>query len=369
MKILHIITTIERGGAEKAVLTLAIAQKERGHEVTVAPLKGELDLLPIFRNHGIHILTHLKDKNPLRQVSLLRKIRDNYEVVHAHLPRAELVARGALKQGLLVITRHNSEQFFPGAPKFLSSRISRSVTKKSTVIAISNAVLVFLARNKELHSTARCSVIYYGYLPTEKKSSKSFEKSRSRLQNSVVNIGTISRLVPQKNLTLLLQLTHNLISRGHNVVTSIVGAGSQEFFLRKWVSDAGIEKSVRFLGKSDRISEFLQELDFFVLTSTYEGFGLVLLEACDNSVPIIASNISAIPEVLGSNHPGLFEVGSLESLLQVFEKLFNSKLLQTRVIREQRGRLELFSISNYVIKHDEVYSSFLKLNSDSRRVQ
>jgi len=356
MKILHIITTIERGGAENAVLALAIAQKERGHDVTVAPLKGEHELLPIFRNNGIQVLTLLKDKNPLHQVLLLRRIRHIYEVFHAHLPRAELVARGAIYQGSLIVTRHNSEPFFPGAPKLLSAQISRYVTKKATVISISNAVLTFLRKNNELHRTARNIVIYYGYLPTQEKSKKSFIKSPSNFQKKQIHIGTISRLVPQKNLTLLLRLTQTLINHGYNVCTAIVGIGSQEIFLKKWVSDAGIDDSVHFLGKTERISDFLQELDFFVLTSTYEGFGLVLLEAADCSVPIIASDISAIPEVLGSDHPGLFKVNSLESLLQVFEKLFNSRPLRAKLIKHQKNRLKLFSVANYALQHDEIYS-------------
>lgn len=369
MKILHIITTIERGGAEKAVLTLAIAQKEQGHDVTVAPLKGELDLLPIFSSYGIHVLTPLKSRNPLRQALLLRKIRDSYEVFHAHLPRAELIARVAVYPGALFITRHNSEEFFPGAPRFLSSRISRYVTKNSMVIAISNAVLAFLIENNQLHSTAQNRVIYYGFSPTKKNGGEFSVKPRPKFQNRKLRIGTVSRLVPQKNLTLLLQLTQTLIKRGHDVITSIVGIGPQDLILRKWVSDAGIEDSVNFLGKTDLIPEFLQGLDFFVFTSTYEGFGLVLLEACDNSVPIIASNTSAIPEVLGNNHPGLFEVNSLESLLQVFEKLHNSNLLQAQVVREQRSRLALFSVSNYVNMHNELYLSFQKLNYTPRRAR
>lgn len=365
MKILHIITTIERGGAEKAVLALAIAQKERGHEVTIAPLKGEPELVSTLRHHDIKVLTLFLNKHPLIQICMLRKIRHRYELIHAHLPRAELIARVALDHGSYVVTRHNSEPFFPNAPRIVSSKLSRWVTRNTTVIAISNSVHTFLVMHKELHPTSQSKVIYYGYAP---KKSKNLDEKHSNSESGKIRIGTISRLAPQKNLILLLQLTKNLICSGYRVETSIVGVGPLDFVLKKWAMDAGIENSVKFLGKTEQITEFLQELDFFVLTSNYEGFGLVLLEACDNSVPIIASNVSSIPEVLGPNHPGLFEVKSLESLLGVFEKLAHSQRLRARTIKLQKERLQLFTIDKYVSQHDKVYSSVQDFKSLPRQI-
>lgn len=64
-----------------------------------------------------------------------------------------------------------------------------------------------------------------------------------------------------------------------------------------------------WLGRTDRIIESLKLMDCFVLASQYEGFGLVLLEAMSANIPIVASNVSAIPEVLGIEHPLLSTPG------------------------------------------------------------
>jgi glycosyltransferase involved in cell wall biosynthesis len=66
-------------------------------------------------------------------------------------------------------------------------------------------------------------------------------------------------------------------------------------------------------------------MDIFILCSNYEGFGLVLLEAMQLRVPIIAANNSAIPEVLGFDYPGLFRTSDLESLIKVLNKFYYSR--------------------------------------------
>ena len=112
-RIIHIITTIERGGAENAVATLAISQVRAGHNVSVFPLKGRKELLDYLSENGVRVLLGGLNASPLRQVLLLRKLYAENVIFHAHLPRAELLTRIALGAGNYVITRHNAETFFP----------------------------------------------------------------------------------------------------------------------------------------------------------------------------------------------------------------------------------------------------------------
>lgn len=129
--------------------------------------------------------------------------------------------------------------------------------------------------------------------------------------------------------------------------------------LQDLAAELNISGNVRFIGKIDNVFEFLKSLDFFLLTSNYEGFGLSLLEAFDCNIPVIASNVSAIPEVMGRDHPGLFDCDSLNSLVSVFEKLLSSKLLQSRALEFQQARLTVFSMQRCLESHESIYGDYL----------
>lgn len=355
MKITHVITTIERGGAEKAVLALATAQAKSGHSVSVVPLKGKPELKEKFCEKQISVHLDALNMSPLNQIQILKRLIVDSEIIHSHLPRAELITRLAFGSAGLMITRHNSEKFFPKAPSLISSLLSRWVTRNSSLIAISKAVSNFLVKNKEISSNCDVNVIYYGYESQNKESN-----SRENCKDSeAIILGTISRLTPQKNLQLLLHFIQLQVLKGRQVFTRIVGEGPIKEELEALALKLGIKDYISFLGKIENVQEFLESLDFFLLTSNYEGFGLSLLEAFDSNVPVIASNVSAIPEVMGINHPGLFACGSLESLEMVFEGILFSKHLRSQTLAAQQERLSFFNMKNYLENHEIVYAKHL----------
>ena len=92
-KVTHLITTIERGGAEKQLLTLASEQVQSGLNVVVLYLKGKPDLRNEFEESGAEVNNLLGGKSFLKQIFLLSKyLRKNPSPVHAHLPKSELLA-------------------------------------------------------------------------------------------------------------------------------------------------------------------------------------------------------------------------------------------------------------------------------------
>ena len=123
--------------------------------------------------------------------------------------------------------------------------------------------------------------------------------------------------------------------------------------------DIEITENVTWLGQVDNTHEIYNATDVFVLTSIYEGFGLVLLEAIDSGLPIVAANNSSIPEVLGRSHLGLFENESLDSLVATVVELLSSPTLVSETISNQFLRLPLFSVENYQNSHEAIYLKFL----------
>ena len=151
-KVTHLITTIERGGAEKQLLTLASEQVQSGLNVFVLYLKGMPDLRNEFEVAGVEVNNLLVGKSFLKQIFLLSKyLRKNLSPVHAHLPKSELLAAIVVTKKYLVFSRHNSEAFWPGGPRNISNLLSKFVCKRASQgIAISNAVRNYLIKRGEI---------------------------------------------------------------------------------------------------------------------------------------------------------------------------------------------------------------------------
>jgi glycosyltransferase involved in cell wall biosynthesis len=336
--ILHIITTISRGGAENQLLILAGEQVASGEKVSVIYLKDEPDLEEDFTNLGVKVISQFSNLNPLRQSFLIRKYLSNQEVIiHAHLPRAELITRFSVAQQVFVISRHNAEPFFPGAPKFFSILLSRFVTRRANIcIAISKAVQDYLQKNSELSPKTVSVVVLYGYQKQRILNSRILSDGSKNYQ-----IGTIARLVPQKDYPTLLRAFALVVADIPQATLSIVGSGSLERDLKELADKLGIGNKIDWQGRRGDIDNYLQNIDLFLLTSIYEGFGLVLLEAMANRVPIIAAKNSAIPEVIGDFPETLFETGNYSDLSK---KILASLSLQSRktIVQRQILRLEKF---------------------------
>lgn len=356
MNIAHLITTVERGGAESALLSLCESQLEMGYRVTVFPLKGRLEMATLLTNAGVELNLELIDLPFFAQAVKIKKILREYKdfIVHAHLPRAEVLASLVAKRNTVLATRHNSEAFWPNAPFTIASSIfSRFVTKNfKCVIAISNSVRHFLISNSEVRNENAIEVVRYGY--KSRVTIKPSKEPSVELSSSLV-IGMISRLTPQKNLFLALDFVYLLKLSNLNVTLNVIGDGPEKAKLLSRCIELEIQDKVHFFGKTDNVFPFLDSIDVFLLTSNYEGFGLVLLEAIDAGKPILAPNNSSIPEVLGHNHPGIFESGNANDLLTKFYALFTERQMISDMLTCQQSRLGLFTTNRCFDSHDKIY--------------
>lgn len=359
MNVVHLITTIERGGAENQLKVLVSNQITQGIQVEIVPLKGKLELYDELRNLGATVNLSIHKQPVIFQIiRLMLFLQNRSAILHAHLPRAELLASVCKKGNPLVISKHNAEAFFPVGNRFLSRCLSLFVEKQSSqVICISNAVKDFLVGIGELKDTSKHTVIPYG-LPTTKKIHKN--EKISRRSKSIFTIGCVARLVEQKNISTLLTAFKEFQTRNPNSGLTLVGEGNLRAALMLQSHDLGIENSVRWIGKHPSPHEIMSSFDVMVLPSLYEGFGMVLLEAMLLKVPVIAARNSAIPEVLGSNYIGLFETLDARDL---FHKLLLFSLDDTRkkAINQLSKRLQEFDpekMSETVLKMYQKLQTF-----------
>jgi glycosyltransferase involved in cell wall biosynthesis len=354
MKVHHVITTINRGGAENQLLVLVREQINLGMEVSVLYLKGEPELEQDLSDAGARVLHDIANQHPFIQFIKMRSISKSQEtLLHAHLPRAELLTRFTSARNPFVVSRHNAEPFFPGAPRFLSSFLSRLVTEKAKhVIAISYAVSNFISSKNEVGDPKKVTVVHYGYEP-----SPTFNRLNAKVElgnRSGICIGTISRLTRQKDLPTLFSVFAQFLSFHPDSKLLMVGGGEEKNSLVSLAEELAISENIEWVGRTSEIQEYLSRMDVFVLSSLYEGFGLVLLEAMDAGVPVIASNNSAIPEVLGNDFPGLVSTGDVQDFLEKMNQFINVEN-RKHVLQVQSARLGIFKADLMCSKIANIY--------------
>ncbi len=356
--VVHVITTTNRGGAENQLPLLAREQVKMGAKVFVIDLKGESELARDFVDSGVSVIDNLLNKSFLDQIIGLRRILADLPpdtVIHAHLPQAELVCSFAKRNNPLVITRHFGGKFKPNSHMFFSSMLGLIATcRASKVIAISESVKQVLIKNKEVFRNSSLEVIHYGFDRSSFRSQVA--EIRGGLILPPIALGTVSRLSSEKNVHLIIEAYSELRKKFNLSNLRIIGVGPLESDLKSLCIKLGVESQVEFLGKKKEIAEFMNDLDVFILASSFEGFGMVLVEAMAIGKRIVASRNSAIEEILGGTNCGvLFETGNLNSLIAAIEEAL--ELDYDLMAADQNERLNDYEIGSTAAKILSVYAA------------
>lgn len=324
LNIVHLITTIERGGAENQLLILCKQQIVQGHNVTIYFLKGNPELQSDFEKNGTLVSNRLADKNFLIQVILMRFTRMNGTTIfHAHLPQAEMLLKFGLSRGKhKCISRHYGGQFYPKIPNFYSVLLSRMITWNiPIIIAPSKFTSDYLHDSKEISKKKKIELVTYGFSKEDFLNQHQHDKNSKKDLQSRMTIGTVGRLSKEKDYPTILKALARVVSASPNVNLKIVGVGPLENQLKKFAEDLGVSDSIEWLGKTDKIASFMCSLEIFVLASKFEGFGMVLLEAMASNIKIIASDAPTCIEVLGQDGAAsFFPRGDHEKLAQLILK-------------------------------------------------
>ena len=173
---------------------------------------------------------------------------------------------------------------------------------------------------------------------------------------------TIARFVELKDHETLIRAFSKLRSHGIEATLSLIGDGPLRSRIQELVSELGLANDVKFCGTMDRESvyESLRLADAFVITSRSEGFCNAMVEAATAGVPIIASDIATLKEVLGAENGLFFEVGDSEGLtLAMVDRVENTTAAVDRAQKARNLALTRYSLDISAARHAEVYRDIL----------
>lgn len=316
MRVVHIIKVTGIAGAENHLLTLLPGLIARGADISlialvepsnpVEELAKAADALGIpFRRMIIQRHSDVALINRLRRV--FRQFKP--DIVHTHLVHADSYAIPAAKLArvpIIISSRHNDNQF---RRRLVFKVVNSGLWRMTNAgIAISEALRRFTTE-VEGAPERKITTIHYGLkFPVEviePKTARATLRESLNLPSNALIIGAACRLVEQKGLRYGIEAFASIAADFPDAHLVIAGEGNQRSLLQSLAKSKGIAKRVHFIGWRADLSQVLAGFDIFLAPSLWEGFGLVLLEAMARRLPIIASNVSAIPEIVAHQETGI----------------------------------------------------------------
>jgi glycosyltransferase involved in cell wall biosynthesis len=356
MRVLHVITGLAAGGAETQ---LRLLLRHSCHKAAVVALYNAGVVADHLRSDGIHVTDlGMRTNKDVRAVARLATImrRGRYDVVHTHLYRACLYGRFAARLAgvpRIVATEHSlfddqleGRRVTPGV-KVLYLAGERM---GQTTIAVSAAVRANLLRWGV--AADRVVTVPNGLdLPALAFDARDRAAVRRQLgiPGTAEVVGAVGRLHPGKRFDVLLSSVAPSLGARRRLV--IVGEGPERTRLQSLAVDLGVAGSVHLVGEQP-VAPYLSAMDLFVSPSRYETFGLAVLEALANGLPVLYRRCPALEE-LGSQVTTASVLPEDDQALAPMIGAVSSDPVPGRVCPPALRRL---AISNVAARIDQLYT-------------
>jgi glycosyltransferase involved in cell wall biosynthesis len=369
-KILQVIGGGEFGGAERHLLTLMrLLDRELFSPVLLCLCEGPF--AEQCRAEGIE--THeiiMRHKLDLATVKPIRQLieSEGIDLVHTHGVRANLVARTASRQAAVpvVTTFHSMLRYdYQSRWEAYTARILTLLTNGKTdcFIAVSRAIKEDLIRMGV--PEAKITVIYNGLDQARLSASSPNPDIKEQLQIDPGKrvLAVVGRLHSVKGQSYFLEAAQLLLPRFPDLLFLLIGEGPDRPAIEQKIKDLKLEQNVFMTGFYPRMNDLYPAIDILCMPSLMEGLPFVLLEAMSFGIPVIASRVGGIPEIVRDKINGLL-VSSRDSaeLARAMSELLSDRELAARLAANGRETVQEFTLTNMARKTEAVYQTALKRN-------
>ena len=371
-KVLFIITKSNWGGAQKYVFELASGLDRTIFEPVVA-LGGDGELASKLQNSKIRTINLPslgRDIKPLRDASsfrdLLRVLRDERPHV-VHLNSSKIGILGSLAARItgvpkIIFTAHGwafNEERSSLSRLIIKALYFVTIALCDTTIAVSKAV----AKDAPAWGIRTKVVMIHPPLSDENKQMDKFS-AREYLTKSTpalhgedrLWVGIVAELHKNKGISYAIEAMRDT-NLQKNTVLVVIGSGEEKNVLENQVRASGLEQSVFFLGFHQDAERFMKAFDIFLLPSITEAFGYVILEAGFAGLPVVASDVGGIPEIIDDGKTGILIQPRRHTLIRdMLNHLAESPALRDKLgnaLREKIARS--FSPEKVIIQTTKLY--------------
>jgi len=383
IKVLRVIARLNVGGPALHVAYLTAGLADRGYDTTLVAGtvgSGEESMASVAEKRGVRIETlddlhreiaPLRDLRTILQLSRLIR-RERPTILHTHTAKAGAVGRiaallaGDARPPVIVHTFHGHvlRGYFNPALTTAFRVLERMLARATTaLVAVSPEVrddLVALG----VAPASKFAVVRLGIELDERVSDGEEERRATRrllgIPPDAFVVGWVGRMTAVKRTEDVARTMRALVDRGVDAYLCLVGDGPDRAKAQAAAEEEGVADRVSFLGKQESVAELLSCADLFLLPSANEAFGLGALEAMACGVPVVATAVGGLPEVVPQGEAGLLApVGDLEEMAADAIYLLEDRDRWRQFSAAARHTAEKFSSDIVVPMYEEYYQEVL----------
>lgn len=383
LRILHLVESLDVGGTEKQAVQIAIRQAAAGCDVTVACLRSEGPLLGVLQEAGIPVREFRKRRKLLslgglrqlfRLIFFLRQRR--FDVLHSHHLMSNLLgvpaARLAGTPRIISSRRYLDLEWWSGRQR---TRIAGLIYKVSHHVVVNSASIRDLLVHRDGIKAEKIAVLPNG-IDIERFSNATHARHKAPELSSLSTTSQIVAVLanmysPVKGHSTLIKAAIEVCRDFPNVIFALIGDGKERGKLEKEVRDAGLGNNFLFLGSRNDVPELLACCDIAVLPSDSEGFPNAVLEAMAAHLPVIATSVGGVPEIIESGVTGLLvPPADPLALSAAILRLLNDQGLRHRLADAgHKHVIEHFSFERLISSLEALYTESPELRSANRDLE
>ncbi len=366
MKVCFLINQLAPGGAPTLLLDI-VRYTDSDIDYTVCFIEGDDLLVPDFEAAGARVVDFgaefkFDPRALYRMVRFFR--REDFDLLHAHLPYAQTLGRLVGKvsvDGPIVSTQHSfPEQYHP------ITRVLERITRPfdDATIAVSQAVERSFTDTATGHiypdRSGKWCTIYNGVNVEKMNDTINDSDTQSIHRRWNLDSGpvflSVGRYQPVKDQKTLIRAMQNVRQELPGATLLVVGWGPLEEELKQLVRDLNLEGTVIITGRAKPIEPYYAVADAFVLSSLTESFGIVFIEAMAAELPIVATDIPVIKEIITDGETGIVvSPNDSTQLANAMMQLGDPKLRRRFGRRSYMRVAKQFDISRTIRSHINLY--------------
>jgi glycosyltransferase involved in cell wall biosynthesis len=355
MDVCHLVNSLSRGGVQTLLLDI-VHESPPDVSYTVGYFETGDALVSDLEAAGARVVhfNAVFKFDPRAVWRLVRFLRANrFDIVHAHLLQAQVLARLASRvsdTGAVISTHHNVPREYHPVTHFLEG-ITRLLD--DATVAVSNGVRDAVSSDRYFRA-AEWHTIYNG-LDVE-GFRREVESATPLASTDGLTFLNVARYVPAKSQRDLVAAMDRVVTERPDDQLYIVGDGPLEEELHAAVAEYGLEDSVYVTGPVDDIHGYYATADVFVASSLWEGLPMVMIEAMAAGLPVVATDIPGLREIVVDGEAGrLVPPSSPPALAEAMCSMADADLRDEFGTRGYETVRREFEITENIRKYVELY--------------